>query len=127
MRKLAQQGRLEEERILDRVGTTLCWAAVGRLPSSRNIYMLLVLLSGFLYEQYKSKYLYWETVETLRKLYFVSVAVFILESGFQIFLSIFVSIIALCAQIYTQPFREPLMNSTVFCGVSFVFVSQLSL
>ncbi len=75
LRRIQLQGRTADDSVLSRV--------------------------GFLFEQYRPEYLYWDVVETVRKLYLVTVVAFF-ESGsmLQLVLSVIISSIAFAYHVY---------------------------
>ncbi len=66
---------------------------------------------GFLFEQYRPEYLYWDVVETVRKLYLVTVVAFF-ESGsmLQLVLSVIVSSLAFAYHVYALPYVDQWLN-----------------
>jgi hypothetical protein len=66
---------------------------------------------GFLFEQYRPEYLYWDVVETVRKLYLVTVVAFF-ESGtmLQLVLSVIVSSLAFAYHVYSLPYKDRWLN-----------------
>jgi hypothetical protein len=85
LRRVQLQGRTADESVLSRV--------------------------GFLFEQYRPEYLYWDVVETVRKLYLVTVVAFF-ESGtmLQLVLSVIVSSLAFAYHVYSLPFKDRWLN-----------------
>jgi hypothetical protein len=66
---------------------------------------------GFLYEPYKQEYIWWDVVETLRKLYLVTiVAFFVSGSMVQIVLSILVSVACIAYHVHALPFVTKGLN-----------------
>jgi hypothetical protein len=66
---------------------------------------------GFLYEPYRREFMWWDVLETMRKLYLVTVVAFF-QSGsiVQIVLSILVSVVALAYHTKARPFNELGLN-----------------
>ncbi len=66
---------------------------------------------GFLFEQYRPEYLYWDVVETVRKLYLVTVVAFF-ENGtmLQLVLSVIVSSLAFAYHVYALPYTDRWLN-----------------
>jgi hypothetical protein len=66
---------------------------------------------GFLYEQYRPEYLYWDVVETVRKLYLVTVVAFF-ENGsqLQLVLSVIISSMAFAYHVYALPYTDRWLN-----------------
>ncbi len=85
LRRVQLQGRTADESVLSRV--------------------------GFLFEQYRPEYLYWDVVETVRKLYLVTVVAFF-ESGtmMQLVLSVIVSSMAFAYHVYSLPYKDRWLN-----------------
>jgi hypothetical protein len=85
LRRVQLQGRTADESVLSRV--------------------------GFLFEQYRPEYLYWDVVETVRKLYLVTVVAFF-ESGsqLQLVLSVIISSIAFAYHVYALPYTDRWLN-----------------
>ena len=66
---------------------------------------------GFIYEPYRTSFIYWDVVEALRQLYLVAIVAFFTQGSMvQIALSIFVSVAALCVHIKCQPYRRRAIN-----------------
>ena len=66
---------------------------------------------GFLFEQYRAEYLFWDVLETVRKLYLVTVvAFFTAGSMIQVVLSIFISVLALAYHVYALPYTAAWLN-----------------
>ena len=79
---------------------------------------------GFLYRNYRPEYLFWDVVETVRKLYLVAViAFFVKGSLIQLVLSMFVSAIAMAYHFYAMPFRDRGLNVLQGTCLSLIWVT----
>ena len=79
---------------------------------------------GFLFEQYRPEYLYWDVVETVRKLYLVTVVAFF-ESGsmLQLVLSVIVSSMAFAYHVYALPYRQSWLNMMQGACLFFIWLT----
>ena len=99
LRRLRDMKKLEDERVIDRV--------------------------GFLYRPYCQEWLFWDAIDTMRKLYMISVVAFFpTGTVLQIVLSLIVSVASLSYHQFAQPYRESWLNSTQMllpCAFGFWF------
>jgi hypothetical protein len=85
LRRLKHRGVTEKESVIDRV--------------------------GFLFSKYKPDHIYHDVIETVRKLYLVTlVAFFAKGSMVQIVGSLFISVVAFGHHVYALPFMDPTLN-----------------
>jgi hypothetical protein len=78
------------------------------------------------YSKYKNDFVYWDVLDTFRRLFLVSlVAFFARGSLVQLFTSILVSSVALLLHVYALPFRERFLNLLQGCALTLVYLTLL--